>query len=221
MARKRDYRAEYQRRVAGTAPGSAARQAARGHHVAAGETEYRRRVAGARTPAERRVAAGHGSLADLNRFLRRHGEGALVSIDPSGSERDPQGQWRRVHVLVLDENGDEHVFRLSGRQLDEHRLRRLVQLVDTVGGISSPTYPLRKLLDANETEEQTLVFVRRGRLLRGFDTLGRALTTTRQSDALVFGDEDDALELAERRGLFAKRFELEDLYLMGEEGLAA
>lgn len=140
--RKRDYAAEYQRRVAGTQKGSAARQAARGHKQPAGGSEYQRRVQGTAPGSEARArAAGRRGFQALLGWI---GEGSLVGIDPSGSERDSQGRWVSVEIMVLDARGRERVFRL--RRVSDAQIRALVARMDQVGAVSSPSYPPAGLL---------------------------------------------------------------------------
>lgn len=80
---------------------------------------------------------GHRSRADL---LRQADEGALVTYN--GSERNPDGTYRWVELAVIDVDGRERIYRLSGQQLTRDALRALVdQLVDA-GAILTPTKSL-------------------------------------------------------------------------------
>ena len=142
--RKRDYAAEYARRVAGTPRGSLERSRARGHRVPAGETEYRRRVRlySERHPgASPQQARGHRSAKDLEKALK---EGSLVSV--LATQRDPKtGRLLRVEIQVIDPDGSERTYILEGRTLTQKRLDQLSGQIDRGGGIVSPLYPIRGL----------------------------------------------------------------------------
>ncbi len=143
MARKRDYAAEYARRVAGVPRGE--RQAARGHKLPAGvRSEYQKRVAGTAPGSEARAAAaGSATRSSSPRWRARAGEGSLVGIDPGRSERNADGTWRVVYVTVLGADGTERTFRLAGRQLDDDKIKDLAQMIHDAGAIDSPLYPVR------------------------------------------------------------------------------
>lgn len=143
MARPRRTESAYARRIRlylERNPG-ATRQEARGHRLRPGErSEYARRTAGAQTSEERAERAGHRGYRDLLRNLR---DGDIVGLDP-GSERDAQGRWRVVRVTVLDADGRERTYTI--RNVTDKKVRDLIDRMETVGAISSPTYPPAKLL---------------------------------------------------------------------------
>ena len=115
-ARRRDYKAEYARRISGYQqrhPG-ATRAAARGHQP----SEYQARVARYRElhpGASRAQAAGHRSAADLPPAIRKAArQGGYVSF--IGVDRQADGTWRRASFTVGDADG-EREFLLGPRQL--------------------------------------------------------------------------------------------------------
>lgn len=76
-----------------------------------------------------------------------------MSIDPVASERNPDGSWSRVRVDLLGEDGEERHFWLSGRQLDDRKIRQLVKAIDDAGGVQSPGYPVAILAHDDDVEE--------------------------------------------------------------------
>jgi hypothetical protein len=147
--RKRDYAAEYARR----------QELARGRGF---RSYYERRVrlgAGPEAPKPSgqalRAAAGHAGYRDLLRQLR---DGDIVGIDPD-STRDPKtGRWTTVVIIVIDSKGREHRYTL--RKVDDERVEALLDRIDAVGAIGSPSYPLSLLappeapeLELDEGEE--------------------------------------------------------------------
>lgn len=153
MARqRRKPESAYERRIRRylEAHPGATRQEARGHRLPKGvRSEYAKRVAGTQPGSEaRRAASGHRGYRDLLRGLR---DGDIVGIDP-GSRRDERGRWIVVRVTVLGQDGRERTYTL--RRVSEDRVRALLDRVESVGAISSPTYPVRKLLAGDDDDHE-------------------------------------------------------------------
>lgn len=77
-----------------------------------------------------RRARGHASLADLERLI---GSGRAVKVLPVGLERDAKGRWTKIDVLVLVEGGAERHFILRDRQASEANLKRLRDMLVSMG----------------------------------------------------------------------------------------
>lgn len=133
MARKgRDYAAEYKRRQA-----KARREGYTGY--------YGKRIRGGKPPsapaptgAALKKARGHASASDL---AREAGPGWFVSAFPI--DRDDAGRWQRVRLDVIDDQGVEHEYWLSGSQLDEEELERIADELIDEGVRFSPQYDIR------------------------------------------------------------------------------
>ena len=135
MARQRDYAAEYRARQE--------RARARGFRD---YYEQRTRVRpGAPKPSREQLAErrGHAGYEDLLRYLRARGEGALVGIDPVGSERAADGTWKVVRITVLAEDGSERTFTM--RKVTDEKVQKLITVIHDAGAIDSPLYPVGKL----------------------------------------------------------------------------
>lgn len=97
---------------------------------------------------------GHRSRADL---LRSLGPGDLISV--FSSERDTKtGRYKRVDLLVIDENGRQRSYRLGPRQLRQVDLDSLITQVEGAGAVfsPSPSLDIRRLrpdLDVQEEED--------------------------------------------------------------------
>jgi hypothetical protein len=142
MAKRRDYAAEYRRRIAGTAPGSAARGRARGHPAG----EYRRRVAGVSGPEARARRAGHRGRADFLRYIRP-GDRVTLSVHVAKIERDAFGRYRLEKTVVpWRESRPERRFTV--RRVDDGKLRDLIRAEMERGGVLTPSPSLdqRRLL---------------------------------------------------------------------------
>ena len=134
MARKRDYAAEYARRVRGTRPGSAERQRARGHELPAGvPSEYQRRVAGTAPGSEaRRRAAGQSGAAALAREIR---SGRAAQVFVNKGPRNAKGQLLELEVLVTRQNGSQRSFWLRGSEMsDPAKINAIRAAIDARGG---------------------------------------------------------------------------------------
>jgi hypothetical protein len=90
--------------------------------------------------------AGHAGRADLVSWLRRSGDSAIVGFDPQLSTRDAAGRWTVVRVQILTTDGRELEYTL--RRPTAAQLQELVDVMHASGAISSPNYPLEKLLAA-------------------------------------------------------------------------
>lgn len=134
--RQRDYAAEYARRQA------RARERGFGSY-------YQRRVEGVPV-GERSEVRGHRGQRDLERFLRRSGENAIVGFDPDSSPRDKDGRFTAVRIQVLTADGREQEYTV--RNVTEANLRRLVDLIEESGALESIRYPLSKLLEPGVSE---------------------------------------------------------------------
>jgi len=101
--RRRDYAAEYRRRQAKA-------------KAAGFRNYYAQRTKGA-TGQRLREARGHSGPKDLERTLRS-GKVAVVSQEPL--DRDPStGQWRKVKVRVMTQDGKTREFTIRGKTLSD------------------------------------------------------------------------------------------------------
>lgn len=57
-----------------------------------------------------------------------------------------------MEITVLTEAGKERTYRLRGSQLTESEVRRLVDRIEQVGAIQSPSYAPAKLLHHDVAE---------------------------------------------------------------------
>ena len=99
QGRKRDYAAEYRRRVAGTAKGSPERQRKRGHAPPPGKTE-----AGARR--ERELERGAGTTYQRRRTRE------LADAQAKKNKR-PQGEARAFFDRILRDRGYDAIKRIK------------------------------------------------------------------------------------------------------------
>jgi hypothetical protein len=88
---------------------------------------------------------GHRSLADLQRAFKPD---ALLAV--SEVERDRRGRFRELTVTLVDPNGREREFTLSGKQLDKAKMREFVGDL-TAAGVTVDPY-LARLADEPDEE---------------------------------------------------------------------
>lgn len=141
MARKpRDYAAEYARRQA-----RARELGFSGYY----ERRTRPRPGAPKPPpAELRRKRGHASGADLKREVKA---GALVQVQRT--DRDPEtGRLKRVELLVIDADGKEKTYVLTGNQLSQRNLDAIGDAVNAAGGIVSPVYSVRGVYEVDEED---------------------------------------------------------------------
>lgn len=162
------------------------------------QAEYAARIARyqARHPgASRSAARGHAGAGEreADRLLRQLGRGLPdgSSIHFAGTERQPDGTWRRARFDLLGGDGTESTF-----EIPEEALNRLPEIRDAIAGsgaaVLGASY-LEKMVDwVEQNEPPPPVYViespRTHRLVRGVSKKGNALTTSTMRDALSSTD---------------------------------
>jgi hypothetical protein len=92
---------------------------------------------------------GHASAADLKRAASRAQFATMGEV-----ERDEDGKITRVRVDLIEEDGTEQHYWLSGKQLDEEELERLHSELHGGGARVIVWYPLsEKKKDEDVLEE--------------------------------------------------------------------
>ena len=187
MARRRDYRAEYQARQ------RRARAAGFSGYYGQRVERFERRHPG----ASRSAARGHagGGEREAGRLLRR-----LRDLPPgseihfAGTERQPDGTWRRARFDVLGGDGAEQTF-----EIPEEALGRLPEIRDAIAASGAPTLggsyldSMVKWVEDHELELEPIFGIespRSGRFVSGVSKRGNALTKPRALDALTSLDHD-------------------------------
>lgn len=140
MARRRDYAAEYRRRIQRGLARGETRQQARGHKPPAGKSEYRQRVERylERHPgASREQAAGKRSAASLPAALRqlaRRGSGQKVApyVSFFGLDRQRDGSWRRASFTLGGDGEPEREFILGPNLHGPGGLDKLAGIADLI-----------------------------------------------------------------------------------------
>lgn len=181
MARRRDYRAEYQARQ------RRARAAGFSGYYGQRVSRYQARHPG----ATRSAARGHARAGEreAERFLRqlRRGYPPGSSIHFAGTDRQPDGTWRRARFDVLGGDGEEDSF-----EIPEEALGRLPEIRDAIAAtgvaVLGADY-LEKMVDWVEEEMPppppvyAIESPRSGRYLSGVSKRGNALTKASAEDA--------------------------------------
>lgn len=144
MARRRDYAAEYRRRQ------EKARQEGFSGYYAKRIRAGKPPSAPAPTGVALRRARGHAAGSDLAREAQSDW---FVSAFPL--DRNAAGQWTRMRIDVIDDDGREREYWLTGDQLSRKNIRRLAMDLDRAGVRFSPKYDLRTLHEErNERDEE-------------------------------------------------------------------
>lgn len=120
--------------------------------------DYRVHDNGRLPPAQRPLARGearsrargHRSGADLVRALK---PGSLVLVQ-NYSERDSQGRFRWVELMVIDESGRERSYRLTGKHLERANLEGLITTIhDRAAIVTSAGYLRQLAVEAGDDED--------------------------------------------------------------------
>ena len=165
--------------------------------------------------ASRSAARGHAGAGErqADALLRRLGKLPRGSeIHFAGTERQPDGTWRRARFDVLGGDGREQTFTIP-----EEALGRLPEIRDAIAASGAPTLG-GSYLDAmvKWVEEHDLgqapVFViespRSGRLVSGVSKRGNALTTNEIGRALTSRDHDVERFLRRNRQLVKRGYRI-------------
>ncbi len=144
MARKRDYAAEYRRRQA--------KARKEGYSSYYGKRIRQGKAPSVKAPTgqELRRARGHASASDLAAEAQA---GWFLSAFPL--DRGPGGRWTRMRLDVIDDEGTEREYWLSGHQLDRPNIEALARDLDAAGVRFSPRYDLRSLDQENASDEES------------------------------------------------------------------
>jgi hypothetical protein len=143
--------------------------------------------------ASRSAARGHagGAEKEADRFLRRlrRGLAPASSIHFAGTDRQPDGTWRRARFDLLGGDGEEDTF-----EIPEEALARLPEIRDAIAAtgvaVLGADY-LESMVEWVETElappppMYAIESPRSGRFVSGVSKKGNALTRKTPGDALT------------------------------------
>lgn len=146
--------------------------------------------------ASRSAARGHAGAGErqADALLRRLGKLPRGSeIHFAGTERQPDGTWRRARFDVLGGDGREDTF-----EIPEEALGRLPEIRDAIAASGAPTLGGSYLDSMVKWVEEhdlgpTLFAIespRSGRFVSGVSKRGNALTKARAGDAMTSATHD-------------------------------